>query len=474
MSNDGSDEIEKGKGTTPPTSRLGRLFRLGALAPKTIPFAVENAKRVLGVKRTEEEEQAARAKLIEESRKVADAMLKTLGEMKGLPLKLGQMASYIDGLAPPGYEEKFQAALKKLQQKAPPLNPTTSIAVIKGELGSEPREIFSEWEDEPFAAASIGQVHHAVTKSGDRVAVKVQYPGIDKAIENDLKSISLLEQFAAPLGRQYNTKEGLAEIRQVFLSELDYAREAEMADLFRAINKDTPTVVIPKVHHSLSAKRVLTTELLEGKTYQEFVESASQEDRDAAGRTIWTFMFRSLLRYGLLYADPHPGNYRFLGQGRVGFLDFGCIREIPPKLVNGMKRYMRAAMDSEWEEFDRALVEELGYDPTAPEEWELYRSYTIELLKPLIQHEPFQCSPEAARRTVSYLVTGHRKIVWKGGEPGSGIPNLPKPIHMPSELTFVNRLQWGLASVMGGIGSCLPFRQIVEPWVRDDQWPLPK
>ncbi|MFO0659382.1 MAG: AarF/ABC1/UbiB kinase family protein [Polyangiaceae bacterium] len=470
---DGSDDLDKGKGAAPPTSRLSRLMRLGSLAPKAIPLAVENARRALGMQRTEEEERAAQAKMIEEARKVADSMLKTLGEMKGLPLKLGQMASYIDGLAPPGYEEKFQQALKKLQQKAPPLDPAASIKVITDEFGSPPDQLFAEWELEPFAAASIGQVHRAVTHGGDRVAVKVQYPGIDKAIENDLKSISMLEQFAAPLGRQYNTKEGLAEIRNVFMSELDYTREAEMTDLFRAISADIPQIVIPKVHHSLSSKRVITTEFLPGKTYQEFVADASPEERNATGQTLWTFMFRSMLRYGLLYADPHPGNYRFLGDGRVGFLDFGCIKELPPHLVQGMKRYMSAAMDADWKAFDRACVDVLGYNPNDKEEWDLYRSYTIELLMPITQHAPFKCSPEAARETVGYLVRGTRKIVWQGNDPGTGVPKMPKPINMPSDFTFVNRLQWGLASVLGGVGCELPFRTITEPWIRDAQWPLP-
>src|SRR5580700_7549908 len=147
----------------PPTSRLGRLARLASLAPRAIPFAVEGAKRALGRDRSEDEEAIARANMHAEMKKTAEAMLKTLGDMKGLPLKLGQMASYIDGLAPPGYEERFQRVLARLQQKAPPLSPEAAVKVVREDLGSHPRELFSEWEDHPFAAASIGQVHRAVT-----------------------------------------------------------------------------------------------------------------------------------------------------------------------------------------------------------------------------------------------------------------------------------------------------------------------
>jgi predicted unusual protein kinase regulating ubiquinone biosynthesis (AarF/ABC1/UbiB family) len=455
----------------PPTSRVARLFRLGALAPKALPFAVEGARRALGKRPTPEDERESRQKMVAEAKKVAEAMLKTLGEMKGLPLKLGQMASYIDGIAPPGYEEKFQNALKRLQQKAPPLDPEAAARVVREEFGVAPEGLFAQWEREPFAAASIGQVHRAVTRGGDLVAVKVQYPGIDKAIENDLKSLALLEQFAAPLGRRYHTKEGVDEIRSVFLAELDYGREAEMTDLFRKMNADVPGVVIPRVFHALSSRRVLTTEYLEGQTYHAFCAEAPQAERDAAGVTVWAFMFRSLLRHGMLYADPHPGNYRFLGAGRVGFLDFGCIKPLPPPLVAGMKRYMAAAMDGDWAEFDRALVEELGYNPDDRAEWNLYRAYTLELLKPIIGHEPYRCSRENARETVAFLVRGMRSIAWQEGD---DLPHLPKPIHMPPELTFVNRLQWGLASVMGGLGSEARFRDLTEPWVRDRQWPLPR
>jgi predicted unusual protein kinase regulating ubiquinone biosynthesis (AarF/ABC1/UbiB family) len=453
-----------------PTSRLGRLARLGALGSRAIPLAMEGAKRALGGERTEEEERASRMRTMVEGKKVADAMLKTLGDMKGLPLKIGQMLSYVDGLAPPGQEERFQAVLKKLQSKAPPLDPAAADAVIRRELGAAPEAIFAEWEREPFAAASIGQVHRAVTKGGDRVAVKVQYPGIDKAIESDLKSLAMLEQLGAPIGRKYHTKETTEEIAQVFRDELDYGREAEMTDLFRRMHGDVAGVSVPRVHHSLSTKRVLVTELVEGKSYQEFCATASQDERNAAGVTIWTFMFRALLKHGVLYADPHPGNYRFLGGGDVAFLDFGCVKTMPPDLVQGMKRYMRAALDSDWREFDRACVEVLGYDQTDTESWDLYRSYTIELLMPITSHATFQCSPEVARETVGFLARGIKKIAFKDGE---SMPQMPGAIHMPKDFTFVNRLQWGLASVLGGLRTEARFRPITEPWIRSDVIPPP-
>jgi predicted unusual protein kinase regulating ubiquinone biosynthesis (AarF/ABC1/UbiB family) len=453
----------------PPTSRIGRFARLAALAPRGVPFALEGVRRVLGGTRTEEDEQVARAKMATEVKKTAEAMLKTLGEMKGLPLKFGQMASYIDGLAPPGHEERFQSALKKLLDKAPPLSPEAAVQMVTSELGAHPSEVFRYWTPEPFAAASIGQVHRAVTKDDQTVAVKVQYPGMDKAIENDLKSIAFLESMVSPLAKKLHAKQTIEEFRTVFLSELDYAREAEMADRFRRINAEDPNVVIPRVYHSLTTRRVLTLEFVEGMGYTEFCEKASQEARNHAGLTIWTFTFRAMLRHGILYADPHPGNYRFLDDGRVAFLDFGCVKILPPELVAGIKRYMVSAMDADWQEFDRACVEVLGYDPN-DESWDLYRSYTMELLMPVCTHGVWDCSPQKARETVAFLTRGIRGLVFKEGEKLPNIPHVPK---MPQDFTFVNRLQWGLASVLAGMRVQASFRPVIESWVRDGIYPIP-
>ncbi len=456
----------------PPTSRLGRLAKLAALAPKSIPLASQAMKRAIGMKPAgEKAEREEQVKLMLNAKSTAEAMLKTLGDMKGLPLKFGQMASYIDGLAPPGYEDKFQEVLKKLQSKAPPLSKDAAIEVIQKELGAHPAEIFAEWEEEPFAAASIGQVHRATTKGGERVAVKVQYPGIDKAIENDLKSLSLLETMIAPIGRKYHTKETLDEVKAVFLAELDYAREAESGDLFRKVHAGDPNVVIPNVVHSLTTRRVLTAEFIEGMDYSTFIERASQEDKNEAGKTIWRFMYRSLYAHGLLYADPHPGNYRFLGGGRVAFLDFGCLKILPPPLVGRIKDHVLSALDNDWETFDRLCVEHLGFDDTDTEAWDLHRNYVRMILTPISSGKEFKHTKEFAREAVAFLVRNGRNVVFK---PGEVLPNLPKPIHIPTDMTFMNRLQWGLTSVLAGLEAEANFSQMTEPWLRAPVLPLPK
>ena len=456
------EQSELSRAMHAPSSRWGRLARLSFLAPKVLPVMVGAAKRVAGKKLTEEQEREVRQRTYEDAKKAGAALLKTLGEMKGLPMKLGQMFGYIDGLAPPGYEDKVKRLLQRLCDQAPPLSPEAAEQTIISEFGMEPSLLFAEYEREPFAAASIGQVHRAVTRCGDEVAVKVQYPGIDKAIENDLKSLSMLEAVFAPLSRQYQSKEGLQEITSVFMAELDYGNEAENTDLFRQMFADRSDILVPAVYHSLSTRHVLTTQMLHGIGYEEFRTTAPQEDRDRAGVTIWTFMMRSLLVDGVLYADPHPGNYRFMDNGRVGFLDFGCVKIMPSGMLQNLKAYMLAAMDADWPRFDKLCVDFMGMDPSDKHSWDLYRSYAIALLLPVTTRAVFEFTPEGAKEAVQYLVRGHRNMI----KEAEGGPKLPSPIHMPYDLTFLNRLQWGLASIMGGLGTRAYFREITEPWIR--------
>ncbi|HHH11372.1 MAG TPA: AarF/ABC1/UbiB kinase family protein, partial [Sorangium sp.] len=290
----------------------------------------------------------------------------------------------------------------------------------------------------------------------------------DTAIKNDLKSVNLLQAMMGPLSSRMHAKETLVELTEVFLNELDYTREAEMADVFRRIHRGDDDIVIARVHQSLSTQRVLTCELMGGIGYDEFVVQASQQQRDRAGLAIWRFMFRALLKHGYLYADPHPGNYRFLPDGRVAFLDFGCVKRISDDLIEGIKRYMRAGLDEDWDEFDRACIEVLDYDPNDPS-WEVYRNYTIELLGPL-RADSWHCTPERARQTVTRIADGVRGLAFQDGE---AIPTIPHIPNMPREFTFLNRLQWGLASVMGGIGTIANFRAVTEPWIRDTVHTVP-
>ena len=243
-----------------------------------------------------------------------------------------------------------------------------------------------------------------------------------------------------------------------------------MAHTFQAIHADDANIVIPAVHHSLTTRRVLTCEMMGGVDYQTFCERAPQADRNAAGETIWRFMFRAFYAYGLLYADPHPGNYRFLGGGRVAFLDIGCTMKIPDELLVGITSYGLAAQRGVEEEFERGCVGVLGYERSDEESWKLYVAYTKMLLQPFTKDEVYRHTKQHAREAIAFLVRGGKKIVMK---PGEKLPRLPAPVHMPADFTFVNRLQWGLSSIMGGLEAEANWRRITDPWLHGPVRELP-
>ena len=249
----------------------------------------------------------------------AEDVVRELGAMKGALMKLGQMVSYLDE----GLPEHVRTALAQLQQDAPPMSVELAAEMVVQELGARPEVLFAEWDPEPIAAASIGQVHRALTHDGRAVAVKVQYPGIAEAVESDLGNVGLL---FGGIGRAYPGFESgplVEELRTRLREELDYRLEATRQQRFADYYADHPFIHVPGVLPELSARCVLTTELAEGVRFSD-AEQWSQEQRDLAGEAIFRFVFRSFYRLRLFNGDPHPGNYLFRPDGRdVPRLRFG-------------------------------------------------------------------------------------------------------------------------------------------------------
>src|SRR5580693_4072120 len=247
----------------------------------------------------------------------AEDVAATLGTMKGVLMKLGQMASYVDdGLAPAA-----RRTLSRLQDSVPPMSPALAAQVITEELGSPPDEVFKEWDPVPIAAASIGQVHRAMTKDGEAVAVKVQYPGIAETISADLGNVALLRKMLRMAAPNQDVNALIEELRERIREELDYEREAASQAKFAAFYDGHPTIHVPKIIPDLCAKRVITSELATGARFQEFL-TWPQAEQDLAAETIYRFVFRSLYEAHAFNGDPHPGNYLFQPGGRVTFLDF--------------------------------------------------------------------------------------------------------------------------------------------------------
>jgi len=299
----------------------------------------------------------------------------TVGEMKGLAMKIGQQASYMASTVTP---EPVAEQLSRLQQDAPPMDSSIAARVVTKALGKPPAALFAEWDPNPIGAASIGQVHRAVTHGGDVVAVKVQYPGAENALRADIDNLGVVGGLALKRSQKAEAKaqEGeptlsappgvdplsmpaiLEQFKARLIQETDYVREAENQELIAGAFGDDDRISVPSVYRDLSAKTVLTTTFATGTRFAEATEW-DQHQRDLAGETLFRFHYECVFRVGHHNADPHPGNYIFGPDGRVTFLDFGAIWEVPKEFSEGSPRLL--------EVLDRAKVEtsDAPVDPAA-------------------------------------------------------------------------------------------------------------
>ena len=292
----------------------------------------------------------------------AEDVAVTLGAMKGVLMKLGQMASYLDdGLSP-----AVRRTLGRLQDSVPPMTPDLAAQVVTEELGLPPEQAFARWDPDPIAAASIGQVHRAITHDGRAVAVKVQYPGIAETMAADLRNAALLRRMLRITAPAQDVDALLAELTERVTEELDYRREARNQQRFAEHYAGHPTIHVPAVVSELSARRVITTELSDGARFSELA-SWPQSERDLAAETIYRFVFRGLYDAHAFNGDPHPGNYLFHGGGRVTFLDFGLVKNFSmDELRPLMSLAKHLCVDNDAEAFRRSLEEAGFLRPGAP------------------------------------------------------------------------------------------------------------
>jgi predicted unusual protein kinase regulating ubiquinone biosynthesis (AarF/ABC1/UbiB family) len=408
-----------------PKGRLSRFARLAAAG----------ARSGAGLVLSKSSEDAAR--------KTAEA----LGTLRGLAAKVGQMASYVDGVVPEQHREAYETAMSRLRAAAPKSNIGEVRALVEQQLGAPIDRLFEEWDDEPIASASIGQVHRARVSSID-VAVKVQHPGITKALESDLQNAGIIEQMAGVFGaRRFDSKGMLAVIRARFGEELDYELEAERLRFFKKLHAGDAFANVPAVVGDRSSKRVLTTELVRGITFEEACK-ASVTEREAWARTLWRFVFRSNLVGGLFNADPHPGNYIFHEHGRVSFLDFGCVQPIALENRRSAAKMHDAAMrrdEAAFRDGARALI---GTRPGKMED--LMFDYVRLTFSPLFE-SPFHVT----RSFAASCVDGFKEM-------GAAARKLKDDEVTPvsPDLFFINRLQFGFYSVLARLDVTLDYAEI--------------
>ena len=382
--------------------------------------------------------------------RTAEQVAATLGNMKGAMMKLGQMVSYVDETLP----EPLRQQLEQLQQDAPPMSAELAAGVVEQELGGPPEQVFAQWDPVPIAAASIGQVHRAVTHDGRAVAVKVQYPGIDESVRADLETTDLVAQAMRLIFPNLDPRPLADEIRDRLVEELDYRREAANQQVFADWYRGHPFITVPDVLPELSTGRVLTSDLAEGVRYAEIVDW-SQEERDLAAEAIYRFVFRSLYRLHLFNGDPHPGNYLFQPGGRVTFLDFGLVKRFDPSEVEFFEGFIRhMVLEPDPDAFREVLEASNAVLPNAPvTAQELYDAMTpyYELV---LEHGPFTVTPDYASRVVRKLFDRASPITQHTSGGGA-------------MFVFINRINLGLYGIFARLHATANWRGIAE-----ELWPM--
>lgn len=266
-------------------------------------------------------------------------LVDTLGDLRGLATKVGQMASYIEGMAPT--DPKLAAVFATLRAATPPSDPAAVRALVEAELGASIASRFASWDEAPVASASLGQVHRARLPDGTPVAVKVQHPGIEEAVRSDLAQADTIGAAAGLAVRALDVRALLAEVRSRLLDELDYRIEARAQSAFAAAFVDDAAVSVPTVHAGWSSQRVLTTSWVDGVEL-EAATSGSAALRARQASAVWRLFTEGLRRTSLLHGDPHPGNLRFVERGVIG-LDFGCVQPMSPDEVRTFDGLLAAA-----------------------------------------------------------------------------------------------------------------------------------
>ena len=429
--------------------RLRRTAPLAGLTARTAGEAVIQSLR----RRTGGEPDRA-----EFHARTAERYTELLGHSKGVLMKVGQMLSFVSmgSTIPEEYQSLYRAALGRLQAEAPPMAPELAIETFATELGRRPSEVFAEFDPRPLAAASIGQVHAALLADGRRVAVKIQYPGVDQAIRADLKNDQLLTTFFSliqamiPGLARVDVRAVADEVGARITQELDYVQEAANQSEFADAYRGHPFIHVPDVIPDLSTRRVLTQDFCEGLRWSDALR-AEQNLRDRWGEVVWRFSLGSLRRLGLFNADPHPGNYLFHPDGMVSFVDFGCVERFGPDRVAQLSEMVIAVSRQDPARMRQAWIAAGAIDPaTGPTGQELLDWWSASF-DMILAPQPYTVTPQAVAAGIrhEFSPTGpHGKVI--------------RSMNAPPGFVFLTRIDTGMMSVLAELRATGYWRSIQE------------
>ncbi|WP_111895095.1 ABC1 kinase family protein [Acinetobacter sp. MB5] len=358
-----------------------RFFKLAGMTASIATKTVSNTLRSLNA--DEEQKHAAKSKLFQE---IGVQIADTLGQMKGAAMKVGQIASQYKDVFPP----EVANAISKLQRQAPAVVFSEIRAQVENELGQDLEQVFSEFSETPFAAASIGQVHRATLKNGQEVVVKVQYPGVDAACESDLKQIRLALRMMGMLKIDKELQDQLfEEIQESLANELNYELEAQNLEIARAFHqKLDQKIVIPQVFKEYSTRHILTLSFEAGESI-EYASTWSQELRNELGKRLFTAMGQEIFYLKRFHCDPHPGNLAFRPDGSVIIYDYGGVKQLSHEQVQFFLQLIQAARHGNIELLEDTLAELHVLTEKQRFPNELYLDWLEVLLRPLTHHYDF-------------------------------------------------------------------------------------
>ena len=382
--------------------------------------------------------------------RTAEQLFQVLGQLKGGAMKFGQAMSVFEAALPEEVAAPYRAALTKLQESAPALPAATVHAVLADQLGPDWREQFTTFDDKPAAAASIGQVHKAVWSDGREVAVKIQYPGAGKALLGDLRQLGRLARVFSAFSPGLDVKPLLKELEARVAEELDYRLEAESQGTFHDAFADDPDICVPGV--VAFADRILVTEWIEGVSLAVIIRQGTQKQRDRAATLLATFLFSGPVLAGLLHADPHPGNFRLLPDGRLGVIDFGAVNRLPDGAPEPIGRLARLALEGRADDVLEALREEGFVKPGITVDAQAVLDYLRPLLEP-IAGPTFQFSRDWLRGQAMRL-----------GDPRSPASQLGRQLNLPPSYLLIHRVTTGTLGVLCQLGGQAPFRALMQKW----------
>jgi predicted unusual protein kinase regulating ubiquinone biosynthesis (AarF/ABC1/UbiB family) len=393
--------------------------------------------------------------------RTAEQLFSVLGQLKGGAMKFGQALSVFEAALPEEMAGPYRQALTKLQEAAPPMPVASVHKAMAEQLGADWRDRFVEFDDSPTAAASIGQVHRGVWKLPPArrnarpktlpVAVKVQYPGAAEALLSDLKQLSRLAGMFKIIQPGMDIKPLLAELRTRITEELDYVMEAEAQSAFATAYADDPEIFVPRV--VASAPRVLVTAWVDGTPLAKVISDGIPAERDQAGQLMATLHFSAPMRAGLLHADPHPGNFRILPDGRLGVIDFGAVARLPGGHPEPIGRLVRLALAGD----ARAVADGLRDEGFIKPDDEIDARAVLDFLRPMI--EPV--AVEEFRFTRPWL----RSEATRLSSPRSPAYQLSRKLNLPPSYLLIHRVTLGSIGVLCQLEAKAPYRAILEKWL---------